>query len=79
MPPRSNITGGVGRSCRSRPSAKAPKAAGWDKRVYRAEELARVFGASDNIGVILGPRSAGLVDIDLDCREALGWLICTCR
>jgi len=52
--------------------SKAPNTPGWDKRAFRAEELGRTFGASDNIGVILGPRSTGLVDIDLDCREALG-------
>lgn len=51
--------------------SKAPKAAGWDKRIFRADKLGRVFGAGDNIGVILGPRSAGLVDIDLDCSEVL--------
>jgi hypothetical protein len=51
--------------------SKAPKAAGWDKRVFRAEELGRAFGTADNIGVILGPRSGGLVDIDLDCAETL--------
>jgi hypothetical protein len=51
--------------------SKAPKGRGWDKRAFRTEELGRAFGASDNIGVILGRRSAGLVDIDLDCAEAL--------
>lgn len=53
------------------PRSKAPKAPGWDRRALRADELGRVFGAGDNIGLILGPRSAGLVDIDLDCSEAL--------
>lgn len=51
--------------------SKAPKAAGWDKRAFRVEELGRAFGAGDNIGIVLGPRSAGLVDVDLDCAEAL--------
>jgi hypothetical protein len=51
--------------------SKAPKTAGWDKRQFQADELGRVFAGADNIGVILAPRSAGLVDIDLDCGEAV--------
>jgi len=51
--------------------SKAPKMAGWGKRHFRADEFGRAFAGADNIGLILGPRSAGLVDIDLDCREAV--------
>lgn len=36
-----------------------------------AVDLAHHFGNGANIGVILGPRSGELVDVDLDCDEAL--------
>jgi hypothetical protein len=39
---------------------------GWQKRNYSAED----FLPGSNIGIILGSRSNGLVDIDLDCVEA---------
>ena len=45
---------------------------GWQKRVLSAEDLPRVFrDAEMNIGVKLGDVSGGLVDIDLDCPEAV--------
>jgi|GEM_PF-3371158 len=52
---------------------KAAIMPGWPH--YRADlaDLPRLFGtgASANIAVILGPRSTELVDVDLDCSEAL--------
>ena len=39
----------------------------WHTRMFEIGD----FTAGGNIGVILGPRSGELVDIDLDCVEAL--------
>jgi hypothetical protein len=50
---------------------KGPKLPVWGKLQLGAEDLPRHFGGGSNIGVILGPRSGELVDIDLDCVEAL--------
>ncbi len=51
---------------------KGPTEAGWQSRVIDANNASRYFnGERMNIGVILGPSSQGLTDIDLDCNEAL--------
>ena len=43
----------------------------WTELRLTADELPRYFrGEPQNIGVLLGEPSAGLVDIDLDCAEA---------
>src|SRR5215472_14827734 len=47
--------------------AKGPVIKGWQVRTFAAAD----FPAGGNLGVILGPRSGELVDIDLDCPEAL--------
>src|SRR5215472_2793793 len=47
--------------------AKGPVLKGWQVRTFAAAD----FPKGGNIGVILGPRSGELVDIDLDCPEAL--------
>jgi Bifunctional DNA primase/polymerase, N-terminal/Primase C terminal 2 (PriCT-2) len=46
---------------------KGPAASEWQLR----EWLPGDFSPDANVGVILGQRSFGLVDVDLDCREAL--------
>ena len=52
--------------------SKIPTDTGWEKRVIRAPDLSRYFnGKPQNIGVILGPSSGDLTDLDLDCREAI--------
>jgi hypothetical protein len=52
--------------------AKAPVIKGWlDLRITEADAPRYFNGAPQNIGVILGPPSGGLVDADLDCSEAL--------
>ena len=53
------------------PKQKAPKLLNWPQLVLKNEDLSREFGDKQNIGVVLGPASGGLVDIDLDCDEAL--------
>lgn len=49
------------------PLAKAPADRGWPDTVYQPSD----FSDSDNVGVKLGDPSRGLVDIDLDCPEAI--------
>jgi hypothetical protein len=51
---------------------KKPTDADWQERVIREEDVARYFnGQPQNIGVLLGPSSGGLTDLDLDCGEAV--------
>jgi hypothetical protein len=49
------------------PGEKAPRVKDWQSRIFGPAD----FVSGGNIGVILGPRSSELVDIDLDCAEAL--------
>jgi hypothetical protein len=54
------------------PGVKAPIIAGWPDLIIHRDQLPRYFGAPDaNIGIRLGPASGDLVDVDLDCPEAL--------
>jgi hypothetical protein len=46
---------------------KGPRIEGWQSRKFGAED----FPPGGNVGLILGPRSGEMVDIDLDCPEAL--------
>src|SRR5262245_10050666 len=51
---------------------KAPEGTGWHARVIDASSAPRYFdGGEMNIGVVLGPTSHGLTDVDLDCAEAI--------
>jgi hypothetical protein len=51
---------------------KKPIGSNWQTRVIREADVPKYFnGAPQNVGVILGASSAGLTDIDLDCREAM--------
>ena len=52
--------------------AKKPTGNEWQKRVIGEADLPQCFnGKQQNVGVVLGPTSNGLTDIDLDCREAV--------
>lgn len=53
--------------------SKAPRGDGWQTTTMTLADLKRYFGDGKphNIGVILGKPSGGLVDIDLDCPEAI--------
>lgn len=54
------------------PQGKSPLDANWPGTTYEdEEEVAKAFAGGQNVGVILGPRSKGLADIDLDIAEAL--------
>jgi hypothetical protein len=62
------------RGCRVVPVPAGQKAAtipGWPDFEATAADLPRLFGRGENIAVILGPASGELVDIDVDCAEAL--------
>src|SRR6266566_444217 len=51
---------------------KQPIGTGWQTRVIDAASAPEHFnGAQLNVGVILGPASRGLTDIDLDTAEAI--------
>jgi hypothetical protein len=50
---------------------KGPTAEGWQHLRIGLDAAAGYFRAGANIGVQLGPVSGELVDIDLDCSEAL--------
>ena len=51
---------------------KVPTDNGWQRRIIGPADVPRHFnGAPMNIGVIMGPTSGGLTDIDLDCPEAI--------
>jgi hypothetical protein len=50
---------------------KGPQLKGWQQLRIKPEQVARYFPDQMNIGVILGVASGGLVDVDIDCAEAL--------
>jgi hypothetical protein len=51
---------------------KAPRLHGWQTLRLDGAALAQHFdGAPANVGVLLGEPSGGLVDVDLDCPEAI--------
>jgi Protein of unknown function (DUF3987)/Bifunctional DNA primase/polymerase, N-terminal len=50
---------------------KAPRIPDWPKLRLQEDDLPAHFSNSKNVGVILGVASNGLVDVDLDCPEAL--------
>jgi hypothetical protein len=51
---------------------KGPVDQGWQLRVIDDSTVADHFnGAPQNIGIVLGPSSHGLTDVDLDCSEAI--------
>jgi hypothetical protein len=53
--------------------AKGPNIREWQKLVVTPENAAQYFdnGKAVNVGAIMGPRSGGLTDVDLDCPEAI--------
>jgi hypothetical protein len=50
---------------------KGPRSKGWPDLHPSADEVRQHLAAGGNIGVRLGPASGELVDIDLDCDEAM--------
>lgn len=56
-----------------KPQSKAPALSGWQNRSVGDVDINADFpdGSNSNIGVVLGSQSGGIVDIDLDCPEAV--------
>jgi hypothetical protein len=52
------------------PGVKGPTQKDWQKQRLSEADLPAHFGRPGNIGIILGEPSGGLVDVDLDCKEA---------
>lgn len=50
---------------------KAPKLKNWQNLEMTEAEIKQVFTTPHNIGVLLGEKSGGLVDVDLDSPEAV--------
>lgn len=55
--------------CPLEPNSKIIREAGWPEKDYIS--LPQLYFRGGNIGVKLGTASAGLMDVDLDCEEAL--------
>lgn len=51
--------------------SKNPNRKGWQKERWSRDELPHCFNNGQNIGLLLGEPSGGLVDVDLDSPEAL--------
>lgn len=51
--------------------SKGPKLSDWQRLRMTQGDIARMLPLPSNVGVILGAVSRGLVDIDLDCDEAI--------
>lgn len=51
--------------------SKRPVLEGWQRLRLSADELSARLREPGNVGVILGAVSGGLVDVDLDCAEAV--------
>jgi hypothetical protein len=54
-----------------KPRSKQPRMKDWPNTHIALREVSRHFRGGDNIGLLLGAASGGLVDVDLDCSEAL--------
>jgi hypothetical protein len=50
---------------------KKPALIGWPDLVVGVEDVPRLFGQGENVAALLGMRSGGLVDVDLDSLEAI--------
>jgi hypothetical protein len=53
------------------PRSKRPRHKAWTALRISKADIPRYFQEGDNIGVLLGEASNGLVDVDLDCNEAV--------
>lgn len=53
------------------PRGKMPALKHWPTVKISPDSVGRFFHVDSNIGVVLGDQSGGLVDIDLDCPEAI--------
>ena len=51
--------------------SKFPKGEGWPKQRFVESEISHIFSEDSNVGLLLGEPSGNLIDIDLDCPEAV--------
>lgn len=52
--------------------SKQPAFAGWQNRHFETDDLEKLFeNKPGNVGVLLGPKSGGLTDVDCDCPEVV--------
>ena len=51
--------------------SKNPGYVGWESTRITYDQVAKRFKPDSNIGLVLGEPSGGLVDVDLDCAEAV--------
>ncbi|MFN3151802.1 bifunctional DNA primase/polymerase [Bremerella sp.] len=54
-----------------RPRSKVPVRNDWPNLRIESDQIKEHFSAKDNVGLILGEPSGWLVDVDLDCQEAI--------
>jgi hypothetical protein len=54
-----------------RPKEKVPRRKEWQKERIKESKISKFFHEEDNIGILWGEPSHGLVDVDLDCDEAV--------
>ena len=54
-----------------RPNKKKPAIRDWETLAPNSSRAMRMLKDNSNIGIVLGDNSGGLVDIDLDCKEAI--------
>ncbi len=54
-----------------RAGQKAPGIQEWQKLRMEESEVADYLDPQDNIGILLGEPSKGLIDVDLDCEQAI--------
>jgi hypothetical protein len=52
---------------------KGPRIRGWQNLRITEAHAPRYFNGKCNIGIILGEASSGLIDVDLDCHEAVDY------
>jgi hypothetical protein len=54
-----------------RPRSKSPVRNDWPNLRIEASDIKTLFSPKDNVGIILGEPSGWLVDVDLDCDDAI--------
>jgi hypothetical protein len=54
-----------------RPKEKVPRWKDWQRQRIKESEITDYFRQGDNIGILWGKPSHWLVDVDLDCKEAV--------
>lgn len=50
---------------------KAPESTAWQRQSFADDQIDAVFTEGKNIGLLLGPPSGNLIDVDLDCPETV--------